>query len=185
MQADTPFPADYIPAFTSANGVRFSGIERPAGPAYAVGKATARAAKAAGFDPVWSAGGDVRVLSEIIEKADKTILHISGSRLAGDLVALLAERGIGAQRRVVYETRTVCPDPAIVSSANWIALYSPFAAQTVQRLLPEGWSGCIAALSAAVAEPLGGRRVVVAKRPNEAALIAAARAEIDRGPKRG
>lgn len=173
-----PLPDGAVPVFTSEHGVRFGGSLASGGKAYAVGGTTARAAEAAGFTPVINADGNVSALAQRIEKADTVFVHIGGRVVAGDLVGELRERGLRAERRIVYTTRPVAPDPDAVAAADWVAVYSPSAARTVAALLPGAWSGTVVALSAACAspftEPKRRQSVVVASRPTEAALIAAA-----------
>src|SRR5689334_1378911 len=78
--------------FTSANGVRASArkITNRAVPALAVGDATARAARDAGFSDVRSAGGDVAALSALanasLNPKAGTLLYLSGADVAADLV---------------------------------------------------------------------------------------------------
>ena len=174
VATSAPWPEGYTPVFTSANGVRFAGVDAPRGPAFAVGDATAEAARAAGFAPVVSARGDVEDLVACIPADAGPLLHVRGERVAGDLVGGLRARGLRADSRVVYRTEAVQDLGPPVGDAEWIAVYSPFAAECVVRILPQSWGGRIAALSARCAEPLRARRVVVAERPCEAALIRAA-----------
>lgn len=94
-------------AFTSANGVRaFSRLSpRRDFQVFAVGDATAGTARAAGFAHVTVAGGDVESLSQLIAstKLSSHVLHLAGSDRAGDLVAALAAKGVGAHRAVIYD----------------------------------------------------------------------------------
>ena len=97
-------------AFTSGNGVRafaeLSG-ERSL-KVFAVGQATAQAARAAGFRSVLSSDGDVEALALGIEQRRGEIrglvLHPGAAELAGDLPAALEKYGVPANRLVVYET---------------------------------------------------------------------------------
>jgi uroporphyrinogen-III synthase len=101
--------------FTSANGVRAAvraadaqTLARAQGlPVYAVGDATARAAREAGFAQVDSAGGDVAALAALVaarrRPADGLLLHVAGSDVAGDLSALLADKGFAARRVALYD----------------------------------------------------------------------------------
>src|SRR5690606_13464070 len=110
-------------AFTSANGVR--ALVHAAGHAlparldvFAVGDATAQAARAAGFARVTAAGGDVGSLAAAIVEAgmsrDGVVLHVAGRDRAGDLVGLLQAEGIAARRLVLY-------------AAEWTGALSPAA----------------------------------------------------------
>ena len=99
-------------AFTSANGVRAlvnsaPGANDSGHRVFAVGAATAKAASDAGFEDVISADGDVAALAEVIiaecPPQGGAVLHVAGTRRAGDLVAALEDAGIEAQRVVLYE----------------------------------------------------------------------------------
>jgi len=99
--------------FTSANGVRATArkITDRALPTLAVGDATARAARDAGFQDVRSAGGDVAALSALangsLNPKAGTLLYLSGADVAADLVGWLIAAGFTATRRIVYEARVV------------------------------------------------------------------------------
>ncbi|MDZ7629411.1 MAG: uroporphyrinogen-III synthase [Parvularculaceae bacterium] len=94
-------------AFTSSNGVRAfaRASEGRDHQVYAVGEATADAARRAGFSAVTMAGGDVESLTELIliSKETRPVLHFAGSDRAGDLVAALASKGVAARRLVIYD----------------------------------------------------------------------------------
>jgi uroporphyrinogen-III synthase len=103
--------------FTSANGVRaFVELAAAKGaadwreiPALAVGDATARTARVAGFAQVASAGGNVESLAELVSaKLDPQkgpLFHAAGSAVAGDLAGLLGGRGFELRRAMIYEAR--------------------------------------------------------------------------------
>src|SRR5262245_14637602 len=103
--------------FTSANGVRafaeLAAAKSAAGwreiPALAVGDATARTARAAGFAQVAAAGGNVESLAELVSaKLDPQkgpLFHAAGSAVAGDLAGLLGGRGFELRRAMIYEAR--------------------------------------------------------------------------------
>ena len=94
-------------AFTSANGVRaFARVNDDRTlPVFAVGAATEAAARAAGFQRVAAANGDVDSLADLIAsaKGHRQILHLAGTDRAGDLVAALAAKGVPARRIVLYD----------------------------------------------------------------------------------
>lgn len=94
-------------AFTSANGVRAFAANSPRRDiaVFAVGAATAAAARMEGFDCVRSAGGDVESLAELISlsKPTRIVLHLAGSERAGDLIATLARKAVAARRAVIYD----------------------------------------------------------------------------------
>lgn len=94
-------------AFTSANGVRafaaLSDVRTLS--VFAVGPATAEAAREAGFATVSTAESDVESLAALISqsKPASIVLHLAGSERTGDLVAALARKGVMARRAVIYD----------------------------------------------------------------------------------
>ena len=94
-------------AFTSANGVRvFAALSGARGlPVFAVGEGTADAARGSGFADVTAAKGDVKSLAALISESKpiSAVLHLAGSARAGDLVRLLAAKGVAARREVIYD----------------------------------------------------------------------------------
>lgn len=178
--------------FTSANGVRafVAATPRRDFRAFAVGDATAAAARDAGFADVTSAGGAVEDLAKLViarlKPKDGALIHVAGNVTAGDLARLLEAAGFAVRRAVLYEA---VPSEALSQTTrdaikrgeiDAAVFFSPRNAATFVRLatgLDEGCKHMIAvALSAAVAEklaPLPWRRVAVAGAPNEDALLAA------------
>jgi uroporphyrinogen-III synthase len=186
--------------FTSANGVRsfaeLAGGRDLAGwrelPVFAVGDATATAARNAGFARVESAAGDVAALAKLVaERLDAkagALFHAAGSAVAGDLAGLLERAGFALRREMLYEARPADQlSPATVTNlANgWFDLvlfFSPRTAATfvtLARAAGEGVvKGCGKAaalcLSPAVAAAAGGlpwREVQAAARPELPALL--------------
>lgn len=116
-------------AFTSANGVR--ALSQQLGPnaadwlrlpAYTVGPQTQQAALAAGFGGAQQAAGDVESLADLIASrqpadADKPILHIAGSHLAGNLQALLAAHHVSVEKAILYEAVAATAFEAPVATA--------------------------------------------------------------------
>jgi uroporphyrinogen-III synthase len=161
-----------ILAFTSLNGVTaFAALSAARHlPVFAVGDATARAARDAGFTEVCSASGDLNALAALIraEAGGRAILHPCAAEPAGDLAT-----AVGAAARVravaVYAARET--DTAEPDGWDAVLLHSPRAA----RALPRAISGGVAvALSPAVAAPLAGRgftEVRIATAPTETALL--------------
>ena len=96
---------------TSANGVRALARRTPERqlPVLAVGEASARVAREAGFQAVESASGDVDDLTGLAAaylKPDAgAVLHAAGSRVAGDLGGTLERAGFIYRREVIYEAR--------------------------------------------------------------------------------
>jgi uroporphyrinogen-III synthase len=131
-------------AFTSANGVRafaeLSGDRKLR--VYAVGAATAQAARQAGFASVLSADGGVEALAAGIAARRGeflgAVLHAGAVDLAGDLVAELEARGIPARRLVLYETVEALPDESRIRTllrAHAVLLHSPKAARALAKVL--------------------------------------------------
>jgi uroporphyrinogen-III synthase len=177
---------------TSANGVRaFASIsdERDL-PLYAVGDASARAAVDAGFKTVESASGDVDTLADLVNEKlkpeDGALLHIAGSKVAGDLAGFLGQASFDYRRVQLYharKARALSPHGLTMikdGSVDGVVLYSPRTAESFVDLLGKAGAmdraGHLTAfcLSDAVAAKLAGLewgRVVVAKTPDQVALI--------------
>ncbi|HEX2115823.1 MAG TPA: uroporphyrinogen-III synthase [Alphaproteobacteria bacterium] len=109
---DTPLDLEIVQALlmTSANGVRAFAFRSPRRDlrVFAVGDATAEAARAFGFADVESAGGDVGDLARLVrERArpeDGALLHTAGSATAGDLAGDLQAAGFEVRRAVLYRS---------------------------------------------------------------------------------
>ncbi|TWA62301.1 uroporphyrinogen-III synthase [Azospirillum baldaniorum] len=135
--------------FTSANGVRgytrrTSRLDRPV---YAVGDATATAARAAGFTRVESASGDVYALADLVRRrctaAAGPLLHVAGTKLAGDLSAMLGESGFSILRETLYDAvpsaRLSDGTAALLRTGTLDAVlfFSPRTARSFVRLVAE------------------------------------------------
>ena len=184
---------------TSANGARALAARQDvsalkAVPVFAVGHASAAAAREAGFKTVRSAGGDVDALADLVAADLRpeagSLLHVAGSVTAGDLQAILGVKGFKVARAVLYEARpaTELPDTAHAAlearDVDGVLFYSPRTARLFMSLVhAAGLDGTLAGIEAfclsdAVANELGGelendafRSVYVAERPEQAALI--------------
>jgi uroporphyrinogen-III synthase len=172
-------------AFTSANGVRAfadASGERSL-KVFAVGAATAQAARAAGFRSVLSADGDVEALAEGIAvrrgELRGAVLHPGAAEPAGDLAGALEKHGVEARRLILYETAPVTLDAADAEAAlksDAVLLHSPRAAQVMAKILKAHPAPGLRALglSKAVVKPLA--RIPLAAKayppfPLEAALL--------------
>jgi uroporphyrinogen-III synthase len=182
---DAPAADGYDALFvTSANAVRQAG--KPLGryrdmPAYAVGAATARALKAAGFSDIRTGRGDVVVmLDAAAENGVAKALHLAGEdyRDAGhDAIAI--------DRRIVYRSAAVDrlggkAVAALGEGEAVVLLHSARAAEHFARLsdaagVPRA-NVRIAALSPAILEAAGPGWAagIAAHKPDDAALLAAA-----------
>ena len=177
---------------TSANGVRaYCALARERRlPVYAVGDATARAAKDVGFATVISAAGDVASLAALVrdklKPRDGALVHVAGSNVAGDLAGLLGQAGFEYRRAQLYHARkAVALSPVAMralegGSLDGVVLYSPRTAESFVDLLTKAGAADLAkrliafCLSDAVANSAGAlawSRVVVAATPDQAALI--------------
>ena len=172
-------------AFTSANGVRAfadASGERSLR-VFAVGAATAQAARRAGFKSVRSADGDVEALAEGIgirrAELKGVVLHPGAAEPAGDLAGSLQRHGVEARRLVLYETAPVSLSDAeaeALTSADAALLHSPRASQVLAKVLKAHPAPHLRALglSKAVIKPLQ-RTPLAAKAyppfPLEAALL--------------
>lgn len=167
-------------AFTSAQGVRaFAALTDTRLPAFTVGEATAEAARAAGFDSVRSADGDVAALAELIAGADPgPVLHAGALHPAGDLTGDLAARGLSARAVALYDTLPVEPAAALarLDEIGVVLVHSPRAAALLAGILRPrpAPDRRLLALSEAVAAPLRtleNAKIAVAPFPNEASLL--------------
>ncbi len=158
-------------------------------PLYAVGERSAQAARQAGFANVTPAGGDVRDLVRALttRRLDKAgpLLYLAGEDRSADLTAELAAHGIAAEMRVVYRAVTLpFPDELVAAlEAGDVQAVLHFSRRSADNYVSGARAAGVAdealavrhyCLSAQVAEPLqaaGAKRVAVAPRPQEAALI--------------
>lgn len=135
--------------FTSANGVR--SYARRTGrfdrPAYAVGDATAAAARAVGFRHVESASGDVYALAALVRArclpGAGALLHVAGSKLAGDLAGMLTDAGFAVRREALYDA---VPSARLsdrtagllrTGALDGVLFFSPRTARSFVRLVAE------------------------------------------------
>lgn len=172
-------------AFTSANGVRAFADKsgERALKVFAVGAATALAARKAGFKSVLSADGDVAALAEGIaarrNELRGVVLHPGAVDLAGDLVGALEKHRVEARRLTLYETVAIDPDDTAVEAlcrSDAVLLHSARASEALARVLKRHPAPQMRALglSKVVMQPLG--RVAMGGKvcppfPLEAALL--------------
>ncbi|MDA0786239.1 MAG: uroporphyrinogen-III synthase [Proteobacteria bacterium] len=157
---------------TSANGARAlaSATERRDLPVFAVGDASANAARQCGFAQTESAGGNVEKLAALVtdrlSPRDGPLVHVAGTVTAGDLSGTLTKAGFEVSRAVLYRAETVPRLPPVIAAhlrdgtLDAALFYSPrtaaqFAALVAAEGLERQCGRIIAfALSAAVAEKL-------------------------------
>lgn len=166
--------------FTSANALRHAGtgLDRyQALPVYAVGRATAAAARAAGFATVHTGPSDAAALLAFMAAQGITRpLHLAGREHRA-----ARHPGVAVTRRLVYAADPVVPLPpaARVALANGaVALLHSARAAAHFRTLVDPAGAAIAAISPAAAEAAGPgwHAIAIAATPDDPALLAAARA---------
>jgi uroporphyrinogen-III synthase len=158
-------------------------------PVYAVGHRSAEAARQTGFANVSSAGGEVRDLLRLVAErhadASAPLLYLAGEDRAADLIAELAAHGIAAEMAVVYRAITAPFAPALSAAlkAGQVDAVLHFSRRSAANYVAGADNAGVAApalgvrhfcLSRQVAEPLteaGAKAVLIAKRPEEAALL--------------
>jgi uroporphyrinogen-III synthase len=159
-------------------------------PVYAVGRRSAEAAQQAGFADVTSAGGDVRDLVQLIAErhadAKAPLLYLAGEDRAADLVGELATHAIAAELRVVYRAVTApFPDElvAALEAGGDVQAVLHFSKRSAENYVAGARAAGVTeqaldvrhyCLSDQVAAPLhtaGAKRIAIAPRPEEAALI--------------
>jgi uroporphyrinogen-III synthase len=176
--------------FTSRNGVRaFCHIHEDRNyEVYCVGDATAKLAEAQGFTQIASASGDVTDLQALVERSvsvSRPVRHCSGRHVRGRLTENLLDAGFAATRIEYYaaQPRKVLNfDP---NQFDYIAIYSPLAAQSVTDLLVlqelDGFTAL--SISANTDAALGGtyfKKRLIAESPDQAEMIQALRLDLDR-----
>ena len=180
-------------AFTSANGVH-AFTERSTRrdlAVFAVGDATARAARAAAFKDVQSAMGDVADLAQLITQTLSPkagpILHPAANQVAGDLARRLTDAGFAYRREVIYraekistlstETRTAIARGDI----DGVVLMSPRTGRVFTELMIRSGLAdraaymtvfCLSTTVAVAAEGLPWCKVRTAARPERDAFMA-------------
>jgi uroporphyrinogen-III synthase len=161
-------------------------------PLFAVGDATARAARAAGCGTVIAATGSGADLARLIAGRCRpergTLLHLSGEDVRPGLAEELAAAGFDLRRQVVYRAVPArALSPATVAAlarrqVDAVLLFSPRTAQRfIELIVRHGLRNHVAAsaaicLSAAVAQPcreLIWRVIRIAARPDQGALLEA------------
>ncbi|KAB7647701.1 uroporphyrinogen-III synthase [Polymorphobacter fuscus] len=143
-------------------------------PVFAVGAATARAARAAGFTDVRDGGGTVQALLDgVAAQGLERIVHLAGA----DRTPVRVPAGLTVDTHIVYRARLL--PLATAPAVDWVLLYSPrtaahFAAE-IDRLQPPRDTIALAAISPAALAAVGGgwRRAVAAATPDEDSLLAA------------
>ncbi len=169
-----PDPAEHDALLlTSANALRHAGAALAtlaALPVHAVGQATAGAAMAANLRVVTAGDGDAMALAAAA--GARRALHLAGRDRA---TATLP----GVSRTIaVYASEPVTPDPAMLAALSGavVLVHSPRAGARLAELVVDRAGISVAAISEAAATAVGPgwAKVVVAARPDDAALVQAA-----------
>lgn len=180
-------------AFTSAHGARAFARLSPERdlPVFAVGAASAAAARRAGFKEVQSADGDGAALAQAITRAGPLagdVLHARGADQAFDLVAALNRDGVSARAAILYRAepaKAFTGEAAAALDAGELEAALIHSAQGASRLIAladrSGRRAAlarlrVAAISHAAAAPFkaaGHSPIAVAERPGETQLMEA------------
>jgi len=177
---------------TSSNGVRAL-LHRNAEvniPVFAVGDATAKTAREAGFTQVHSASGDVSDLAvlvkDILDTDNGPLIHAAGTVQAGDLKETLEEAGFECRREVLYAADPAKSfSPAAIAAikdgtVDTVLLYSPRTAETFAKLLRKArlvrtskqlTVVCLSQAVAAKVADIGWKDLIVAKSPTQESLL--------------
>src|SRR5918994_3611027 len=176
-------------ALTSANAVPALNEACMALPLFAVGDATAAAARRAGHAEVEQSDGDAASLARLIAAtctpALGPILHLAGTEVRPSLAEGLSEAGFEVVRQAVYRADAAprlspTAEAALRAGVDAVLLFSPRTARIFAGLIGvHGLAGCLAeteafCLSAAVATACRGlawRGVQVAARPDQRAPV--------------
>ena len=174
---DAPDPAGFdVVAMTSANAARHggAGLARFTHlPVFAVGEATAGAARAAGFSEIHAGTGNAGDLSR---QLSGRVIHFTGTD----------HRPIPADAEItvlpVYETRPLTPSVALEGDVALI--HSPRAGARLAELMPDRAATQIVAISAAAAHACGSgwAAVHVAETPREHAMLECLRGLCEASP---
>jgi len=190
-------PLDGVRAllFTSANGVRAFAAksDRRDLAAFAVGPATAEAARTAGFGTIETAEGDADALARLVAERLKPdagrLIHVAGSTVTGDLAGQLTAQGYAVERIALYDAVPAdalslrVADDLAAGRIDWVLLFSPRTAAIFARLVRnagrvDALKSCTAlCLSPPVAEAVSSlpwHRVHIASKPDQANLLALA-----------
>ncbi|MHA1536220.1 MAG: uroporphyrinogen-III synthase [Alphaproteobacteria bacterium] len=178
--------------FTSANGVRAfaQACRERSYPVFAVGQATAGAARKAGFARIESAGGDVgdlaRLIARQLDPGAGALYQASGRDVAGDLASALELAGFTLRREILYRAEVAAELPPEATRAmsvrtlDGVLLFSPRTGAEFVRLvlaadLEESLSGMYAyCLSQSIADKVAcvrWRDVRVAAEPSQQSLL--------------
>lgn len=173
-------------AFTSANAVAAFAERCPRRDlrVFAVGDATAEAARARRFERVLSAQGDVKALAAALAARRReltgVILYPAAAEPSQDLVGALAAVGLVARQIPLYETVVTPPPPELIErlpGIGGVLVHSARAGRALAAVLkvhpaPHLVAFCLSPQIARTLSRAGLAGVVSAEAPNETALLA-------------
>ena len=179
---------------TSANGMRAFArrTARRDLTILAVGPQTADAARAAGFKRIECADGDASTLAGAVQgwvkPEDGVLLHAASADNEGRLKVLLAEEGYTVDVVVLYEIIAISRLPGIAREAlagdrlDAAVVFSPRSAVALRDCIMRAGLAdsckrlsaiCISKAAADALSPLEFRRIAIAAKPNQNAMLAA------------
>jgi uroporphyrinogen-III synthase len=197
-EAEVPYGGIIV---TSANAIR--AVESQLAnsplaklPLFAVGERTAAAARAAGFDKIFSADGDAAALRDLIVETAKAkklkkkspLLYLAGEELARDLAGDLREQGFEVVTHIAYRMVPAKSLPGEVVdgfAAGRIEAVLHYSRRSARAFVEAARTGgveisalalpqcCISAAVAEIVREAGATQVTVAARPDENALFEA------------
>lgn len=175
---------------TSANAATALDNRMRQMPLFAVGEATAAAARYRGAHHVTVGQKDGRALAELIAAAcagqDGTLLHLAGEQVRDGLEEALVAAGLGYRRLVVYRAREAgglsqrVLDALRSHELVAVMLYSPRAAMIFRNLLAAAGlvdraqrmtAVCMSAAVAACIDDLAWQAVRIAEQPSQDAMV--------------
>ena len=182
---------------TSANGIRAFSQQswindqwRDQVPVYAVGDGSARTARQCGFKTVYSASGDVDDLANLaIDKAslnEGALLHIAGSKVAGDLSGQLTKAGFQCEREVFYKANRALSLSEQTCAAlsqgqiDGVLFYSPRTADIfitlaegagVDEFLQKVTVYCLSTAVADITSRVGWHKTEICRSPDQESMI--------------
>jgi uroporphyrinogen-III synthase len=173
-------------AFTSANAVAAFAERCPerAVRVFAVGDATAAAARAQRFSNVLSASGDVTALAAVLtarrQELTSVILYPAAAKPARDLADALRATGLRVRQVTIYETVRRAPSLALIERLpriDVVLIHSAKAAEALTAICdahpaPDLIAYCLSPQVAHSLRNAGLAAVASAEAPSEAALLA-------------
>ena len=177
---------------TSANSIKALLNLRPdlEIPLFAVGNASAIAARKSGFKTVYSADGDAddlaKLVDDVLNPSEGDLLYISGKTQSGNLFKKLSSLGFGCREVFVYETiprKSLSPETVAAiknDQVDTILLYSSKTAEVLIKLVRKSRLVrqckkitiiCLSKGIANVAKSLNWYNVLVSDKPTQEGML--------------